>query len=229
MFDDQNKPQGVPQTPQPPVPPTPPMAPMPSQPTVQASEPDDMFANINTGTPAVPTQTSSPTPPIAVPPSGLMDSAPKKKGKLGLIIAIVVIVLVLGIGGYFVYSMMMNAGDDSNVVVTPPVSTDSNGTQITEPTTPEVTEPVTEPEATTPVFNIDSDGDGISNEDELALGTNPNSLDSDGDGLFDGEETKIYFTNPTNPDSDGDSYLDGEEVANGFDPNGPGRLFEIIQ
>jgi hypothetical protein len=42
-------------------------------------------------------------------------------------------------------------------------------------------------------------------------------LDSDQDGLSD-EEEKLYGTNPANPDTDGDSYSDGTEVRSGYDP-----------
>ncbi|MCK4554028.1 hypothetical protein KAU19_03625 [Candidatus Parcubacteria bacterium] len=48
-------------------------------------------------------------------------------------------------------------------------------------------------------------------------------VDTDNDGLFDDEEAK-YGTDPNNPDSDGDGYLDGDEVKNGYNPMGEGRL-----
>lgn len=41
--------------------------------------------------------------------------------------------------------------------------------------------------------------------------------DSDGDGLSDNEEI-LYGTDPQNSDTDGDGYSDGEEVKNGHDP-----------
>lgn len=63
----------------------------------------------------------------------------------------------------------------------------------------------------------DSDGDGLSNEREKILGTNPNSSDTDKDGLPDGEEVRLG-TNPRNPDSDNDGVLDGEEIRKGTDP-----------
>ena len=65
---------------------------------------------------------------------------------------------------------------------------------------------------------IDSDGDGLSDEEELLLGTDPYNPDTDGDGLTDYEEVRIYGTDPLNPDTDGDGYLDGEEVLSGHDP-----------
>ena len=42
----------------------------------------------------------------------------------------------------------------------------------------------------------DSDGDGLSNSEEAALGTDPNNPDSDGDGWQDGDEVAQY-TDPT--------------------------------
>lgn len=43
-------------------------------------------------------------------------------------------------------------------------------------------------------------------------------IDSDGDGLFDREEIEIFRTDPNSPDSDGDGFNDGVEVSHGFDP-----------
>lgn len=89
--------------------------------------------------------------------------------------------------------------------------------QPEEPVVPE--EPVNLP--------ADSDGDGLSDSQESALGTNPQSADTDSDGLSDREEVQIYGSDPTRPDTDGDGFLDGEEVKNGYNPNGSGRLFDV--
>jgi len=92
---------------------------------------------------------------------------------------------------------------------------------------PEPIEPVTDPEpANQP---LDSDGDGLSDDDERARGTNPQSADTDADGLSDREEVMIYETDPTNPDTDGDTFLDGDEVKSGYNPNGDGRLLNVPQ
>jgi hypothetical protein len=66
----------------------------------------------------------------------------------------------------------------------------------------------------------DADGDGISNEDERALGSDPRSADSDGDGLEDAHEVRIG-TDPVADDSDGDGLTDRMEAASGgrLDPN----------
>lgn len=74
---------------------------------------------------------------------------------------------------------------------------------------------------------IDTDQDGLFDEEEESLGMNINNPDSDGDGLFDREEVKVYKTDPLNIDTDGDGYADGEEVKGGYNPKGSGKLFEI--
>ena len=58
----------------------------------------------------------------------------------------------------------------------------------------------------------DFDQDGLTNAEELALGTNPASVDSDNDGLNDGLEVKTLKTDPTKRDTDGDFLSDGDEV-----------------
>ncbi len=74
---------------------------------------------------------------------------------------------------------------------------------------------------------VDTDGDGLSDEEERVLGTDINKPDTDGDGLFDREEVKVYGTDSLNPDTDGDGYLDGEEVRAGYNPRGPGKLLDL--
>jgi hypothetical protein len=64
---------------------------------------------------------------------------------------------------------------------------------------------------------IDFDGDGVSDGDELIDGTNPRNPDTDGDGLSDGEE-KDLGTDPTLADTDEDGVSDGDELFNGTDP-----------
>ncbi len=53
--------------------------------------------------------------------------------------------------------------------------------------------------------------------ENTSAGTKSIFLDSDQDGLSD-EEEKIYGTDPHNPDTDGDGYSDGAEVRSGYDP-----------
>lgn len=59
---------------------------------------------------------------------------------------------------------------------------------------------------------VDTDNDGLTDKEELELGTDPNDPDTDGDGLQDGAEVNEYGTDPLNSDTDGDGLTDGEEV-----------------
>ncbi|MAH17105.1 MAG: hypothetical protein CL960_01210 [Euryarchaeota archaeon] len=87
---------------------------------------------------------------------------------------------------------------------------------------------------------VDTDGDGLSDEEEGELGTDPNDPDTDGDGVNDYDEVlweidplnpdtdgdglndtegSVYGTEPALYDTDGDGFGDGEEVWSGTDPN----------
>jgi hypothetical protein len=67
--------------------------------------------------------------------------------------------------------------------------------------------------------NADSDTDGLVDIDEVNIhGTDPNDSDSDADGLTDGAEVNSYATDPLDPDSDHDGATDGAEIATGSDP-----------
>ena len=65
----------------------------------------------------------------------------------------------------------------------------------------------------------DTDGDALTNSQELQIGTNPDSPDTDADRLLDGEEVRLG-TNPLQPDSDGDGLLDGADL-DPLDPANP--------
>jgi len=66
----------------------------------------------------------------------------------------------------------------------------------------------------------DADGDGLTNLQEYLLGTNPHNPDTDGDGVPDGLEVKLG-TNPLDPDTDHDGLTDGQELALGTNPLNP--------
>ena len=97
---------------------------------------------------------------------------------------------------------------DVTVTTVPAVATTSPTTPTTPPTTPPTTAPAattlpaTAP-PTTPAPStaapLDSDGDGLSDSDEEAYGTNPGVYDTDGDGFGDGDEVFVYGTNPLDP------------------------------
>ncbi|OLZ42512.1 hypothetical protein A6E15_16770 [Natrinema saccharevitans] len=83
-----------------------------------------------------------------------------------------------------------------------PFVTDSSGNGVSDPA-------------------ADRDGDGLSNEEEISLGTNPRYSDTDGDGLTDLEEVREYDTDPRSADTDDDGLSDSEEFELETDPLDP--------
>ncbi|MCU0799931.1 MAG: hypothetical protein MUC62_09725, partial [Candidatus Thermoplasmatota archaeon] len=66
--------------------------------------------------------------------------------------------------------------------------------------------------------HMDLDGDGLPDELELELGTDPLVNDTDGEGLKDGEEVFELGTDPLDTDTDGDGLTDGIEAVSGASP-----------
>ncbi|MFH1286943.1 MAG: hypothetical protein ABII02_04310 [Candidatus Magasanikbacteria bacterium] len=176
-----------------------------------------------------------------------MKSPSAAKGIVTIVIAVVVVVIIGG-GGWWIYSNFIRVVDidEGPAVVTDttfeeeiplPSDTDtgiplieSDGT-TTEPEDIEIEEPTPDEEAIDDqvLFGepIDKDADGLDDATEVKFNTDPNNWDSDGDELSDGDEVNVWKTNPLNPDSDGDSFPDGAEIKNGYNPAGPGKLFEV--
>lgn len=74
------------------------------------------------------------------------------------------------------------------------------------------------------IIVVDSDGDGLFDDEEQSYKTNVYKADSDGDGLSDYDEIRNWKTDPNKADTDGDGYKDGEEIAAGYDPLTLGQL-----
>ena len=64
----------------------------------------------------------------------------------------------------------------------------------------------------------DVDGDGLSNIEEINIGTNILKTDTDTDGLNDYDEVKVYNTDPNKVDTDGDGVSDSKEIEIGTNP-----------
>jgi len=150
--------------------------------------------------------------------------------KVFISISIIIVVILLGVGSFWIYSSFMRAGDTA---IIPSVTLPSDIDVITPPVdtiTPPVVTSTDVSEEDRLLFGdpVDTDGDGLTDMDEILLyGTDPLKIDTDGDGLSDWEEVHIWNTDPLNPDTDGDGYSDGQEIRNGYNPLGPGRLFEV--
>ena len=64
---------------------------------------------------------------------------------------------------------------------------------------------------------LDSDGDGLTDQKERDIGTDPFESDTDDDGLEDGREWELG-TDPLAPDTDADGVSDGREIERGTSP-----------
>ncbi len=74
-----------------------------------------------------------------------------------------------------------------------------------------------EVERGTDPLQSDTDRDGLTDRMEVDIGTNPLLSDTDGDQLIDSDERR-YGTDPLNPDTDNDGLLDGREIQIGTNP-----------
>jgi len=196
------------------------------------------------------------------------SNASGKKGqdKLFKIIIIAIIVVVLGLAGYLVYSKFFSASANlattvpnvsktdvsqpettvvtpasetptgsfvevgGNTAATPAITPDESAFTPLIPgvnAPPETTAASTSASTSAQASLVDSDSDGLTDEEERVAGTNINIIDTDNDGLSDYEEVTIYKTNPLSADTDGDGYLDGAEVKSGYNPNGTGKLSDV--
>ena len=135
----------------------------------------------------------------------------------------VAIIIVVGLMIWFGYKFIVNNGkvSDFNANINSVLPINSNAPAGGNVNTNTTNQPAP--------GDIDTDKDGLSDEEERSLGTNLKNPDTDSDGLIDRAEVKIYKTDPKNPDTDGDGFSDGNEVINGFDPNrgGGARLFDV--
>lgn len=142
--------------------------------------------------------------------------------KIIVLMAIIFGVIILGLGAYFSLGLLADKG-----VV-------KIGTENEAPE--KLTENILSKDAIVPDASSkntsagstdDRDEDGLSDEEEIVLGTSLVDNDTDNDGLFDREEAKVYRTNPLSSDTDADGVTDGEEVRAGNNPKGTGRLYDL--
>lgn len=145
-------------------------------------------------------------------------------------IVILVFIVILGGGAIWVYfSFIRGGGGGASKRLSPALPIPA----LTPPQSPLDTQGQTTGTAQTNDSNVlfggevlDTDNDGLDDVREKDIHTDPLNWDTDGDGLSDGDEVNIWKTNPLNPDTDGDGYKDGAEVKNGYNPSGNGKLFE---
>lgn len=142
------------------------------------------------------------------------------------IILILIIVLVVAGAAFAAYTLFLKPTPTDNNGVKPNESLDElinvldqNNPQNNEnPVDLNVNDNEDLPPENPPVTNNDTDNDGLTDEQEETLGTDPLKFDTDIDGLNDFEEIEIYHSDPLKADTDGDGYSDGSEVQQGYDP-----------
>lgn len=154
-------------------------------------------------------------PPPIISPTTWPEVKPRRRWLIIIIAA--VFMLLLAAGAWYWWSNRPE----------PEVVPSTENTEVQPPSQTNNPAQPTNEQAQVPTAEADSDGDGLTDGEEVGFGTSTTNPDSDGDGLFDGEEIRIYATNPLSFDSDGDGYGDGEEIRSGYNPLGPGRLLQL--
>lgn len=132
-----------------------------------------------------------------------------QKTWIRIILGLITIILIGG-GLFFILR-----DSEKNVPSVPPPSE-----VVTS--TPDIPNP--EPMPNPNPFPDDDDRDGLSNTEEVELGTDPHNFDTDNDSLSDVTEVRDLHTDPKKADTDGDGFNDGVEVLHGYNPSGEGSL-----
>lgn len=197
----------------------------------QTKEPEDIFSGNEPDTapmgvmqPSQPNQAQRPVPPAFSAAEEVTASGPSRTLIIvGLLVALAVLVLIIVLAGMWFSrrgAATPTETTQQNLLIPSPSQPTNESTLpgVSESTTPE-------PEPAAPV---DTDKDGLTDEEEAALRTNVSLADTDADGLSDQEEVRVWNSDPLKADTDGDGFADGVEVKAGYDPNvAGGRLLDV--
>ncbi len=163
-----------------------------------------------------------------------LKSPSTSKGVMGILIFLILF-LVLGAVFYFVYANFIKSDEgfdnDLDIVIDDTIEDELGSDSLDS----DNSEGLTEEDIASDILDdqilfgepIDRDGDGLDDDREASVGTDPKNWDSDGDELSDGDEVIIWKSDPLDPDTDDDGYLDGAEIKSGYSPTGPGKLFDL--
>lgn len=206
----------------------------PPEPSKPLGEPEDILDEVDKAEPAVERPTTltpdsaGPVPPAVAAPEKAVAKEPivkQHKKAFAAILTVLVIGGILALAGWYGYNVFLAPQPALPQVtgisdqVSPQTNQSSNINQAPVDANVDIS-----PQSSRVV---DTDRDGITDQEEELYGTDPTAVDTDQDGLTDRDEIKVFNTDPNNPDTDGDGFLDGEEVRSGYDPKGPGRLLKI--
>lgn len=194
-------------------------------------EPEDIFEGADQDAapsqlvrPSLPNQSGQSSPSSPSPVEDVVASGPSKT----LIIIAVIAVLgfvVIAVALVYIYLSRQTPAPAANQLQQPVTQLPTTQTADTQ-ALPVV--PLTETPAPETQLPVDTDRDGLSDEEEAENRTNPTLVDSDDDDLTDYDEIRVWNTDPLDPDSDNDGYPDGMEVRSGYDPNAVGaRLLTL--
>lgn len=179
-------------------------------------EPEDIFAGAEPARKKLP-KTSPPEPAKkSGAPAGPLPKNKSSKFWVYLMVVLVIIILAGGIAYAYFSGVIFNK--NKNNAANKNVNT-ANTSVVNESFTIPKIEATNQP--------LDTDADGLTDEEEKNLGTKIDNPDSDSDGLADRDEVKVYKTNPLVKDTDQDGVSDGDEVKKGDNPNGSGKLLDL--
>lgn len=195
-------------------------------------EPEDIFADdtdISSVAPVMqpssPNQSQKPVPAEAPVYEDVVTSGPSRTL---VILIVLVVVLLLGVVAVFAYTWMSRQSSANTTIPANSVTTQIPTNNQT--TTPLPIVPLAEQTPEPTITPIDTDKDGLLDDEEATFGTNPTLVDSDDDDLSDADEVKVWGTDPLDSDSDNDGFPDGTEVKSGYDPKVAGaRLLNLPQ
>jgi hypothetical protein len=151
-------------------------------------------------------------------------SLPKLNPRLLLMIGGAVV--VLGVAGFFGYRLLFSNSEapieaPQNI---PPVEEPAEPTQPEGVTTSPEWQKQYFGDEVCQTVNVcgdesDPDRDGLTNIEENSAATDPNNSDSDGDGLSDGDEVHVFATDPLKNKTKDGQYTDKDYAQYGYDIN----------